>query len=145
MYRARASPRPMPDPPAGAPEATPTNTPKTTKLFSSDRFQPSLVPRKSRQPRHSDKYTSTPRSSPEFASNSEPTRRVTTREVRQLIDDLKEIIHHQTTLIQANEDELHKVKHNQNVLLDQNEKLLEEIRTLRTQVETHPPTSPNSI
>ncbi|KAJ5334750.1 reverse transcriptase [Penicillium brevicompactum] len=59
-------------------------------------------PRKRRPPRHSNEFTSTPRSNPEFASNGESTGRVTTKEARQLIDDLKDIIHHQTTLIQAN-------------------------------------------
>jgi hypothetical protein len=67
---------------------------------------------------------------------------VTTKEVRQLIDSLKDIIHHQTTLIQATKDELQEVKHDQNVLQAQNEKLHEEIRALRAQVETLPSTPP---
>lgn len=132
----------MADPPVGAPEAVPTNTHEITNLFSSTDFQPSIVPRKRRQLRHGDEFTSAPRSNPEFAGTGEQTGRVTTKEVRQLIDSLKDIIHHQATLIQATKDELQELKHEQNILHAQNEKLHEEIRALRGQVEMPPSTPP---
>lgn len=136
------TPKSMADPPVGVPEAVPTNTQETTNLFSSSDFQPSIVPRKRRQLLHGDKITSAPRSNPEFAVTDEHTGRVTTKEVRQLIDSLKDIIHHQTTLIQATKNELQELKHDQNVLQAQIEKLHEEIRALRGQVETPPSTPP---
>ncbi|KAI3096012.1 hypothetical protein CBS147333_9648 [Penicillium roqueforti] len=104
----------MADPPVGVPEAVPTNTQETTNLFSSTDFQPSITPRKRRQLRHGDELTSAPRTNPEFAGTGEHTGRVTTKEVRQLIDSLEDIIHHQTTLIQATQDELQELKHGQN-------------------------------
>jgi hypothetical protein len=60
---------------------------------------------------------------------------VTTKEVRQLIHSLKEIITHQTTVIESTKAEILEVKHDQNVLRDQNEKLREEIQALRAQIE----------
>lgn len=108
-------------------------------------FQPSIVPRKRIQPRHGDEFTYTARTNPEFAGNGEPTGRVTTKEVRQLIDGPKDIIHHQTTLIQATKEELQELEHDQNVLLAQNEKLHEEIQALRAQIETTPSTPPTRL
>ncbi|KAJ5340350.1 hypothetical protein N7541_009474 [Penicillium brevicompactum] len=132
----------MADPPAGAPEATPTNTKETTNPFSLEEFQPSIVPRKRRQPRHGDEFTSAARAKPEFAGNGEPTGRVTTKEVRQLIDGLKDIIQRQRSLIQTTKDELQEVKRDRNVLLAQNEKPNEEIRALRAQIEAVSSTPP---
>ena len=130
----------MADPPAGAPEPPPTNTERPTKIFSVEDFEPQIVPRKRRQPRQGDEFVSTPRSNPEFAGES--TGRVTTKEVWKLIDTLKDIIHHQTTLIESTQSELQEVKHNQNVLQEQNEKLQEEVRALRTQLEALPSAPP---
>lgn len=59
-----------------------------------------------------------------------------------LIHELKDIINHQTTLIESTKSELEEVKHDQNVLREQNEKLHEEVIALRTQIETAPPASP---
>jgi hypothetical protein len=42
-------------------------------------------------------------------------------EVRQLINSLKEIITHQTTVIESTKAEISEVKHDRNVLRDQNE------------------------
>lgn len=132
----------MADPPAGAPDSPPTNTQGTTDLFSLENFEPSIVPRKRRQPRHGDEAAAGPRSNPEFASASDTNGRVTTKEVRRLIDSLKEIITHQTALIESTKAEILEVKHDQNVLQAQNEKLHEEVRALREQVEAPPPTPP---
>lgn len=124
----------MADPPAGAPEPLPTNTQESTSSFSIEDFQPRVtasslgsLPDSRKRTRSGDAFTP-----------SESTGRVTTREVWRLIDSLKTIIHHQTTLIESTKAELQEVKHDQNVLRDQNEKLHEEVRALRTQIETDP-------
>jgi hypothetical protein len=62
--------------------------------------------------------------------------------VWKLIDSLKLIIHHQTALIESTKAEVEEVRHDQNVLRDQNDKLHEEVRALRAQIETLPPTPP---
>jgi hypothetical protein len=46
----------------------------------------------------------------------ENTGRVTTREVWKLIDELKDIVHRQSTLIESTKTELQEVKRGQNVL-----------------------------
>lgn len=74
---------------------------------------------------------------------SEGTGRVTTREMWKLIDTLKDIIHHQTILIESTQNELQEVKHNQNVLQDQNEKFYEEVQALRTQLQALPTAPPS--
>lgn len=125
----------MADPPAGAPEPPPTNTQESTTSFSVEDFQPRvtgtipLIPNK--RTRSGDAFTP-----------SEGTGRVTTREVWKLIDTLKDIIHHQTILIESTQNELQEVKHNQNVLQDQNEKLCEEFQALRTQLQALPTATP---
>ncbi|KAJ5769199.1 hypothetical protein N7520_003758 [Penicillium odoratum] len=70
---------------------------------------------------------------------TEGTGRITTREVWRLIDNLKDIIHQQTTLIEATMAELLEGKHDQNILREQNEKLHEELHALRVQFEARPP------
>lgn len=69
---------------------------------------------------------------------AEGTDRVTTREVRQLFDTLKDIIAHQTTLIESTKAEFLEATHDQNVLQAQKEKLCEEIRAMQAQVEALP-------
>lgn len=112
MCRAGSNPGPMADPPAGLPEASPTNTQGST-VFSVEDFQPRVnnIPTRvtRKRGRHNEGYT------PEEASG-----RVTTREVWKLIDELKDIIHRQTALIESTKAELQEVKHDQNVLHKQN-------------------------
>ncbi|CAP91199.1 Pc13g01300, partial [Penicillium rubens Wisconsin 54-1255] len=124
--------------PAGAPEPLPTNTQESTSSFSIEDFQPRVtasslgsLPDSRKRTRSGDAFTP-----------SESTGRATTREVWRLIDSLKTIIHHQTTLIESTEAELQEVKHDQNVLRDQNENLHEEVRALRTQIEILPQAAP---
>jgi hypothetical protein len=80
VYRAGPNPRPMADPPAGPPEATPTNIQETN--FSVEDFQPRVtnIPTRvtRKRGRHNESYA------PEESSG-----RVTTREVWKLIDELK--------------------------------------------------------
>jgi hypothetical protein len=65
--------------------------------------------------------------------------------VWKLIDSLKDIIHHQTTLIESTKADLEEVKHDQNVLREQNDRLHEEVRALRAQIEANPqPTPPRT-
>ncbi|OKP09527.1 hypothetical protein PENSUB_5118 [Penicillium subrubescens] len=129
----------MADPPAGGPEPPPTNAQRGTAIFTRENFEPSIVPRKRRSPRHGDEITTIARSNPEFANTEDSTGRVTTKEIRQLISSLKEVIAYQTTVIESTKAELLEVKHDQNVLRDQNEKLYDEIRTLRERIETLTP------
>jgi hypothetical protein len=121
----------MADPPAGPPEASPTNTQETTN-FSVEDFQPRVtnIPTRvaRKRGRHNESYA------PE-----ESTGRVTTREVWKLIDELKDIIHRQTALIESTKAELQEVKHDQNVLHEQNQKLHEEVKALRAQLDSSPP------
>ncbi|OQD66275.1 hypothetical protein PENDEC_c056G07009, partial [Penicillium decumbens] len=99
----------MADPHAGGPESPPTNTQETTDVFT-DAFGP-----------------------------SDPAGRITTKEVWKLIGTLKDVIHHQTATIAATQQELQEIKNNQHVLREQNEKLHDEVKALRTQIETNPP------
>lgn len=118
---------------AGPPEASPTNTQETT-VFSVEDFQPRVnniptrVTRKSGQ--HNGSY-----------ARQETTGRVTTREVWRLIDELKNINHRQTALIESTKAEVQEVKHDQNVLHEQSQKLHEEVKALRAQLES-PPAAP---
>jgi hypothetical protein len=59
--------------------------------------------------------------------------------VWKLIDELKDIIHRQTTLIESTKGELQDVKRGQNVLQEQNQKLHEEVKALRAQLDRPPP------
>ncbi|KAI3301182.1 hypothetical protein DTO002I6_372 [Penicillium roqueforti] len=52
-----------------------------------------------------------------------------------------DVIHQQTATIAATQQELQEIKHNQHVLQEQNEKLHDEVKALRTQIETNPPTT----
>ncbi|OGE46982.1 hypothetical protein PENARI_c080G09532, partial [Penicillium arizonense] len=109
----------MADPPAGGPEPPPTNTQETHASFSVEDFQPRVSidagQTIGKRTRNGEAYTPT-----------EGTGRITTREVWKLIDNLKDIIHRQTTLIESTKADLEEVKHDQNVLREQNDRLHEE-------------------
>jgi hypothetical protein len=125
----------MADPPAGGPEPPPTNTQESIPIFSVEDFQPRVSIEAAqiigKRTRNGEVYTPT-----------EGTGRITTREVWKLIDSLKDIIHHQTTLIQSTKADLDEVKHDQNVLREQNDRLHEEVRALRAQIEANPQPNP---
>lgn len=57
--------------------------------FSLENFQPSIVPRKRSSLHHEDEFTTTACSNPGFVSTGNMEERVTTKEVRELIDTLK--------------------------------------------------------
>jgi DNA repair exonuclease SbcCD ATPase subunit len=59
---------------------------------------------------------------------------VSTKEIRQIIEQLQHTINKQSVLIQATRTELKEVKANQNELKAQNGKLQEEVQALRTQI-----------
>lgn len=121
----------MADPPAGPPEASPPNTQGTTG-FSVEDFQPRVtnIPTRAtrKRGRNNESYA------PEESSG-----RVTTREVWKLIDELKDIVHRQTTLIESTKAELQGVKHEQQIIQEQNHKLHEEVKALRAQIDSPPP------
>jgi hypothetical protein len=79
--------------------------------------------------------TSTPRSNPEFTNPADNNWRVTTKEVRQLIDGLKEIIAHQISVTESTRTKLQEVIEDKQTLKSQNKELHEEARALRTQIE----------
>ncbi|KAJ5138858.1 uncharacterized protein N7515_003706 [Penicillium bovifimosum] len=122
------------DPPTGGPEPPPTNTQETPISFSVEDFQPRVNIGSPGSPTESRKRT---RSGDAFAP-SENSGRVTTKEVWKLIGTLKDIIRHQTAVIESTHNELQEIKHNQHVLQEQNEKLHEEVKALRAQVESAP-------
>ncbi|OQE35310.1 hypothetical protein PENNAL_c0827G10217, partial [Penicillium nalgiovense] len=122
------------DPPMGGPEPPPTNTQETPTSFSVEDFQPRVNIGSPESPTESRKRT---RSGDAFAP-SENSGRVTTKEVWKLIGTLKDIIRHQTAVIESTQNELREIKHNQHVLQEQNEKLHEEVKALRAQVESAP-------
>ena len=142
VCRAAANHGPMMDPPGGAPEPHPTNTQGTANPFSLGNFEPLIVPRKRRSPRHGEELVNTARSNPEFADLGDHGGRVTTKEIRQLINNLKEIITHQTAVIESTKADLVEVKHDQNTLKTINEQLQEEVRTLREEIKVLTSTSP---
>lgn len=128
------------DPPVGAPEPSRTNHHGKAGLFSLETFEQSIVPRK-RSPRQGNDLTTTARSNPEFANTEDNHGRVTTKEVRRLIESLKEIIAHQTALIESIEStktEIQEVKHDQNFLQERNAKLHGVVRALRAQLDAAP-------
>lgn len=135
MYRAGANLGTMADPPAGGPEPPPTNTQETQASFSVEDFQPRVSIDAGqiigKRTRNGEAYTP-----------AEGTGRITTREVWKLIDNLKDIIHRQTRLIESTKANLEEVKHDQNVLREQNDRLHEEVRALRAQIETSPQPNP---
>jgi uncharacterized coiled-coil DUF342 family protein len=104
-------------------------------MFTLESFEQSVTPRKRRNIRHEDEVTSTPRSNPEFTNPADNNWRVTTKEVRQLIDGLKEIIAHQISVTESTRTKLQEVIEDKQTLKSQNKELHEEARALRTQIE----------
>ena len=133
---------PMADPPGSNPNFLVTNAQGATGRVSLGTFAPSLTPRKRRNLRGNDEITTTARSNPEYADTGDGTGRVTTKEVRQLINNLKEIINHQTAVIESTKTDLLEVKQEQQALKDTNKQLTEEVQALRKQVERLPATPP---
>jgi hypothetical protein len=113
----------MAAPPAGGPEPYPTNTQETHASDSLEDFQArtaiNITQIIGRRTRNGETHPAT-----------EGTGQITTREVWKLIHELKDIINHQTTLIESTKSKLEEVKHDQNVLREQNEKLHEEVIAL---------------
>lgn len=122
----------MADPPAGPPEplAT-TSTQGTAATDTSESLEPTAARRTRRQTRAEDDQAHT---SP-LITESTTSGRVTTKEIRQTIEQLQHIINKQTVLIQVTRTELREVKANQNELHAQNEKLQEEVQALRAQID----------
>jgi hypothetical protein len=118
----------MADPHAGGPESPPTNTQESTDGFTGEDLATRTTVENRKRTRSGDAF-----------SPSDPAGRITTKEVWKLIGTLKDVIHHQTATIAATQQELQEVKHNQHVLQEQNEKLYDEVKALRTQIETNPP------
>jgi hypothetical protein len=132
-------------PPTGDSGPQPTNSQPTssqTTVFSLETFQPTISSQSTRlgKRRRNGSYTA-PISNPEFAAAAD-NGRVTTKEVKRLIEELKDIIHHQTSIIEATKADLLEVKTKQQALKSQNAELQDEIQALRAQINNLPPTNP---
>lgn len=126
----------MADPPTGVPEPLARNTRRSGAIDASDTLEPRIAPRTRRQTRQEDDYAEASAQAAEPADTGASHGRVTTKEIRKIIEQLQHTIDEQTALIQATRTELREVKHNQNELQTQNEKLQEEIQALRPQVDS---------
>lgn len=127
----------MADPPTGPPEPLPTrNTRRSAAIDAGENSEPRDAPRTRRQTRleEDNSHVTWTTTEPESAVTSSG--RVTTKEIRQIIEQLQHTIDKQSVLIQATRNELREVKHSQSELQTQNETLREEIQALRTQVES---------
>jgi chromosome segregation ATPase len=126
----------MADPPAGPPEplAT-TDTQGTVATDASESLEPTVARRTRRQTRAEDDQTNTNPPITEPTNAGATSGRVTTKEIRQIIEQLQHTINKQTVLIQATRNELREVKDNQNELQAQNKRLQEEVQALRTQID----------
>ncbi|KAJ5695382.1 hypothetical protein N7536_005794 [Penicillium majusculum] len=111
----------MADPHAGGPESPPTKTQETTNGFTGEDLSTRTTVENRKRTRSGDAF-----------GPSDPAGRITTKE---------DVIHQQTATIAATQQELQEIKHNQHVLQEQNEKLHDEVKALRTQIETNPPTT----
>lgn len=137
MYRAGASGERMTDPLTGPPEPLPTrNTRRSAAIDDGENSEPRDAPRTRRQTRLEEDNSHVTSTSTEPESSGTSNGRVTTKEIRQIIEQLQHTINKQSVLIQATRTELREVTHSQSELQTQNETLREEIQALRTQVES---------
>ncbi|KAJ5340269.1 hypothetical protein N7541_009393 [Penicillium brevicompactum] len=118
----------MADPHAGGLSGPPINTQETTDGFTEEDLATRTTVEDRKRTRSGD-----------AVGSSGPAVRITTKEVWKLIGTLKDVIHHQTAIIAATQQEPQEVKHNQHFLQEQKEKLHDEVKALRTQIETNPP------
>ena len=125
----------MADPPTGAPEPLTTNTQSAIWNDPTENLETTTAPRTRRRAREEDDQAHTVPAPAEPTNAGTSSGRVTTKEIRQVIELLRHTIDEQTTLIQATRTELKQVKRNQDELQTQNEKLHEEVQALRTQIE----------
>jgi polyhydroxyalkanoate synthesis regulator phasin len=119
----------------GVPEPLARNTRRSGAIDTFETLEPRTAARTRRQTRQEDDYAEASSQGAEPVDTGASSGRVTTKEIRKIIEHLQHTINEQTALIQATRTELREVKHNQNELQTQNEKLQEEIRALRSQVD----------
>ena len=92
-------------PPAGGPE----NTPRTPENSARDRDEAGPLPvRKGRATRAQTKNVTTP--AVEFPSLEDGKTRITTQVVGSLINNMKDIIQHQSTIIESTQQELQQLR-----------------------------------
>lgn len=116
----------MADPPTGPPEPLPTrNTRQSAVIDAPENPEPRNAPRTRRQTRLEEDNAHANSFSAETDNSGTNNGRVTTKEIRQIIDHLQHTINKQTALIQATRTELREVKNNQGELQAQNETLRE--------------------
>ncbi|KAI3015386.1 hypothetical protein CBS147347_11193 [Aspergillus niger] len=118
-------------PPAGGPE----NTPRTPENSARDRDEAGPLPvRKGRATRAQTKNVTIP--AVEFPSLEDGKTRITTQVVGSLINNLKDIIQHQSTIIESTQRELQQLRNEQQILQNQNLQLIKEVRDLRARFDT---------
>lgn len=126
----------MAEPPTGPSEPLLTrNTRQSTAIDAPENPEPRIAPRTRRQTHSEEDNAHANSSSAEPDNYRTNNGRVTTKEIRQIVDRLQHTIDKQTVLIQATRTEPREVKHNQSELQAQNEMLQEEIQALRAQIE----------
>lgn len=131
----------MAAPLTGDSEPYPTNSQETTSIFSEELFQPTLplTQRLGKRRRNGSVSVTIPIANPEFAGLEAGSGRVTTKEVWRLIDSFKEIITHQTNVIESARAEILEIKTEQQTLKSQNAELQGGLHALREKLE--PPTT----
>ncbi|KAI3018370.1 hypothetical protein CBS147347_9634 [Aspergillus niger] len=118
-------------PPAGDPE----NTPRTPKNSARDRDEAGPLPvRKGRATRAQTEYMTIP--AIEFPSLEDGKTRITTQVVGSLINNLKDIIQRQSTIIDSTQQELQQIRNEQQTLQNQNLQLIKEVHDLRARFDT---------
>lgn len=124
--------------PEEAPEPIPTNTQGEPAILveNSQPTNPSTRLRK-RQRNNSSAFTefNTANNSAHTGDNNG---RVTNQEARLFFNSFKEVLAHQTSIIEAARAEIREIKNEQQVLKNQNAELQEKIQALRVQTEARP-------
>lgn len=114
MCRAGASGERMTDPLTGPPEPLPTrNTRRSAAIDAGEKSEPRDAPRTRRQTRLEEDNSHVTSTNTEPESSGTSNGRVTTKEIRQIIEQLQHTINKQSVLIQATRTELRDVTHSQ--------------------------------
>jgi hypothetical protein len=116
------------------PAVDPETAPRTPENSARDGGEATLPPvRRGRSARLQNQNTTIP--TVEFPSLEDGKTRITTQVVGNLINNLKDIIEHQSKIIESTRHEIKEIRNEQQTLRDQNLNLLKEVHDLRAQIE----------
>jgi hypothetical protein len=119
---------------AAPPAVDPETAPRTPENSARDGGEATLPPvRRGRSARLQNQTTTIP--TVEFPSLEDGKTRITTQVVGNLINNLKDIIEHQSKIIESTRHEIKEIRNEQQTLRDQNLNLLKEVHDLRAQIE----------